>query len=108
MGVTLPHRQDWTIVLYELDAMSPIHWGGAPPVRPDHARALVATSLAALLRKSISVDEWGMMVSIIVSTAEKTATVMKGVLEEKQDAINNMQKREAGLNFWPLPKCFFY
>ena len=82
--------------------------GVAPPVRPDHARALVATSLAALLRKSISVDEWGMMVSIIVSTAEKTATVMKGVLEEKQDAINNMQKREAGLNFWPLPKCFFY
>ena len=80
----------------------------APPVRPDHARALVATSLAALLRKSISVDEWGMMVSIIVSTAEKTATVMKGVLEEKQDAINNMQKHEAGLNFWPLPKCFFY
>lgn len=44
------------------------------------------------------------MVSIIVSTAEKTATVMKGVLKENQDAINNMQEREAGLNFWPLPK----
>ena len=86
MGVTLPHRQDWTIVLYELEAMSPIHWR------------------VAILHKSISEDEWGVMVSIIVSTAEKTATVMKGALKEKQDAINNMQKREAGLNFWPLLK----